>query len=293
MPLQKYRKEWEKIAQFKDWLSENKTDNTKAVCKFCKCELLAKLHDLHRHTKTQKHTHVSVTKMLGIVIRYYSSCNNKIVVTFLGLVEISSGTAVDIVAALIKVLDSLTINIKNLQGIGTDNASVMIGSNNSVYQILKREHKLPNLFLTRCVCHSLQLSLSKATENTLPRNIEFLVNLYRDASGENPFSALCELVKAALSLPHSNADVERLFSHMNIVKNKLRNRLHNNTINSLLYIRYGLKKNNKCCDTYEIPDCTLKLIDTNAVYARATTSNDIALNVHDHDHYDIEMLDLV
>ncbi|KAK4887400.1 hypothetical protein RN001_003671 [Aquatica leii] len=56
MPLQKYRKEWEKIAQFKDWLSENKTDNTKAVCKFCKCELLAKLHDLHRHTKTQKHT---------------------------------------------------------------------------------------------------------------------------------------------------------------------------------------------------------------------------------------------
>lgn len=44
-----------------------------------------------------------------------------------------------------------------------------------------------------------------------------------------------------LSLPHSNAEVGRVFSQVSVVKDKLRNRMFLQTLNSALYIRYGLK----------------------------------------------------
>ncbi|CAG9785189.1 unnamed protein product [Diatraea saccharalis] len=49
---QKYRKEWESSDEFKTLPS----DNTKALCSFCKAELLAKLVDLRRHAETKKNT---------------------------------------------------------------------------------------------------------------------------------------------------------------------------------------------------------------------------------------------
>lgn len=67
------------------------------------------------------------------------------------------------------------LKLKKLVGIGTDNASVMTGVNNGLHQFLKKEHELPNLVLVRCVCHSLQLAVSHASEKTLPRNIEYII----------------------------------------------------------------------------------------------------------------------
>lgn len=58
-------------------------------------------------------------------------------------------------------------------GIGTDNASVMVGINNGVYIKLKEE--IPSLIHIPCVCHSLQLAISAAAAETLPRNIDFLI----------------------------------------------------------------------------------------------------------------------
>lgn len=49
----------------------------------------------------------------------------------------------------------------------------IVGINNAVYQKLKAE--VPNLILIRFVCHSLQLSVSVATAEALPRNLEILV----------------------------------------------------------------------------------------------------------------------
>ncbi|KAJ8890221.1 hypothetical protein PR048_009729, partial [Dryococelus australis] len=48
---------------------------------------------------------------------------------------------------------------------------------------------------------------------------------FKDAAIFNPFKELCNLAIAVLSIPHSNGEVERVFSAMNIVKPKLRNRL--------------------------------------------------------------------
>lgn len=47
------------------------------------------------------------------------------------------------------------------------------------------------------------------------------------------FSNICTLAKLVLSLPHSNASAERIISILNDVKTKKRNRLGNNTVNSV------------------------------------------------------------
>lgn len=46
-------------------------------------------------------------------------------------------------------LQKYNLDIKNLIGIGSDNASVMVEINKGVYAILKQEN--PNLILIKCV----------------------------------------------------------------------------------------------------------------------------------------------
>lgn len=50
----------------------------------------------------------------------------------------------------------------------------MVGINNGVFQKLKQD--VPSLILVRCTCHSLQLAVSHASSETLPRNLEFLIS---------------------------------------------------------------------------------------------------------------------
>ncbi|KAJ0169456.1 hypothetical protein K1T71_015043 [Dendrolimus kikuchii] len=120
-------------------------------------------------------TDVNVSKYNGIVIRYFSLNMNNIVSSILSLEPIEKANARGIVTSLIKCLESHNLPIQNMIGIGTDNALVMTGRNNSVIEILKREYNLPNLILIRCICHSLQLAVSHTSESNLPRNIEFLI----------------------------------------------------------------------------------------------------------------------
>ncbi|KAH8018853.1 hypothetical protein HPB51_012807 [Rhipicephalus microplus] len=68
------------------------------------------------------------------------------------------------------------------------------------------------------------------------------VGSYRDAHGDNPFAELDTLAMTVLSLPFSNAGVERCFSDMSIVKSKRRNRLDIYTLNALLTVRNGLRR---------------------------------------------------
>ncbi|KYN16079.1 hypothetical protein ALC57_11688, partial [Trachymyrmex cornetzi] len=85
----------------------------------------------------------------------------------------------------------------------------------------------------------------------------------------------------------SNADVERTFSQLNLVKSKIRNRLQNIMVNTILHIRYGLKRHDKCCYNYEIPISYIKLIGTSTAY------NDKDDNViDDTDFEDDEWIDI-
>ncbi|KAL0198379.1 hypothetical protein M9458_006919, partial [Cirrhinus mrigala] len=103
-------------------------------------------------------TDVSVSKYLGIVIRYFSEDKANVVATYLGLVELEGGDAKTIARAILTFLEKCGLKRKNLLGIGTDNASVMTGVYNGVHKILQEQSDLKHLVLIRCVCHSLQLA---------------------------------------------------------------------------------------------------------------------------------------
>ena len=60
---------------------------------------------------------------------------------------------------------------------------------------------------------------------------ESIVNIY-DASGGLRFPTTGKLTKSLLSIPHSNADVERIFSRFNLIKVKQRNQLKTSTLES-------------------------------------------------------------
>lgn len=272
---QKFRKEWLKVPAFTKWLCELPNDSSKAHCKFCRCDILAKYSLLTSHCETKKHklstpchsasltnyivkkddktatleanlamyicchsafnscdhlvdlckntisdsetvnkvkmhrtkcrnivknviapyfnedllsdlgqgkfsllldesNDIAINKLLGIIIIYYSNNHKKVVHTYLNLVLLEKCDADGIVNAIKTELAENKLNMKNLLAIGTDNASVMVGINNGVFKKLKDE--IPGLLLFRCVCHSIQLSVSHACAASLPRNLEFLVS---------------------------------------------------------------------------------------------------------------------
>lgn len=63
------------------------------------------------------------------------------------------------------------------------------------------------------------------------------VTKYSDSGGNNPFFELVKFAQIILSLPWSNAEVERVFSQINLVNPKTRNRLHDETLNAILAVR--------------------------------------------------------
>ena len=52
---QKFRKEWMQDNLLKDWIAAVVGDDSKAFCKFCRCEIKAKYQDLKQHKETKKH----------------------------------------------------------------------------------------------------------------------------------------------------------------------------------------------------------------------------------------------
>ncbi|XP_041099696.1 delta-aminolevulinic acid dehydratase-like, partial [Polyodon spathula] len=51
----RYSKSWEAEACLKDWIAPVAGLDTKALCKFCRCQIRAHHADLVQHTKTEKH----------------------------------------------------------------------------------------------------------------------------------------------------------------------------------------------------------------------------------------------
>lgn len=130
-------------------------------------------------------TDVSVQKHLAICIRYSSSRQEGIITNFLGIVTLTDATAIVLYKRLDAYLRSIKININNLVAIGTDGASAMCGVNHSLFTQLRDNVPLPNLMLVKCICHSLHLCSSKASE-VLPSSLEFLIRESRNWSACSP-----------------------------------------------------------------------------------------------------------
>ncbi|KAK3892503.1 hypothetical protein Pcinc_003734 [Petrolisthes cinctipes] len=76
------------------------------------------------------------------------------------------------------------------------------------------------------------------------------VHGHHDASGEQDFKEVGQFALSMLALPFSNASVERVFSQMNLVKNKLRNRMQNKSLENTLHVRAFMQRNYICCNKF-------------------------------------------
>lgn len=79
------------------------------------------------------------------------------------------------------------------------------------------------------------------------------VGQIKNELGAHIFSNIFRIVQGVLSLPHSSANVERIFSFQNIIKTKCRNRLAVSTCDALIQTKDLLKSNNTECFNYKIP----------------------------------------
>ncbi|MGH0132796.1 UNVERIFIED_CONTAM: hypothetical protein FKN15_049877, partial [Acipenser sinensis] len=160
----------------------------------------------------------------------------------------------------------LPVNVKTLQMMSVLSAEEVLKANKGTREIIE----LAQLFgfdldtTDRIVTQWRNVHFTR-WENT-PQTVAVWAEVC-DAGNANPFADLCSLAIVVLSLPHSNAEVERLFSMMNIVKSNLRNRMGVNTLNAILRVTMGLKLFGECCCTYNLPDSITKLTGTTAAYS--------------------------
>lgn len=82
------------------------------------------------------------------------------------------------------------------------------------------------------------------------------VHEHVDASGSYPFR--CLRVLKMFCLPTSNTEIERVFSHVSLVKSRRRNRMTTDTLENVLSIRFGLKRIGQTVDEFKPPISILK-----------------------------------
>lgn len=85
----------------------------------------------------------------------------------------------------------------------------------------------------------------------------------KDFMGQPCFPNLCALASIILSLPHSNAEAERIFSIVTDIKTKKRNRLSNLCLKAICIIRTSLISQNLDCVTFTPDVDHFKLFATN------------------------------
>ena len=92
-----------------------------------------------------------------------------------------------------------------------------------------------------------------------------------DPSQEKRFPTISKLTTSLLSLPHSNADVERIFSHVSNIKTKSRNSLKTKTLEALILTKLSLP-----CSCVEFkPDSALcKCVNVDMYDSESTDDSD-------------------
>lgn len=96
---------------------------------------------------------------------------------------------------------------------------------------------------------------------------------YKDAGGNYVFKEIGLYAINILSLPFSNAVVERVFSLMNSFKTKSRNRLHVETIESILRLKIFLLNNKICCKDFAVTKEMLQRFNSNSMYKNTETDD--------------------
>ncbi|KYN10052.1 hypothetical protein ALC57_17824, partial [Trachymyrmex cornetzi] len=97
---------------------------------------------------------------------------------------------------------------------------------------------------------------------------------HKDFNDEIMFPNLQLLVEAVLSLPHSNAEAERIFSIVTDAKNKKRNRLSNDTVSTICVTRSSFQAEGINCTNFEIDPRYLELHNSQNLYGNKNISDE-------------------
>lgn len=96
-----------------------------------------------------------------------------------------------------------------------------------------------------------------------------------DCAGNRLFPMLSDVALAMLTLPMSNAAVERVFSQVTLTKTDLRNRMGIDTLENVLHVKYGLRRNGKCCCTdFQPSEAFFEKFTSDVMYAKECESFD-------------------
>ena len=111
-------------------------------------------------------------------------------------------------------------------------------------------------------------------EGTVPsRSTKFWnqVAKYCDSDGNLLFKNIASFALRVLSLPFSNAVVERAFSFMNAIKTKVRNRMGLELLMSLMTIRLRLVRRG-CCVKF-VPSDSMLMLFNSSIYQKVQEQN--------------------
>lgn len=159
IPKVTYKKKLSKVhlaaEEFKDWLLID-ADGKTGKCKVC--------NTLIKGGKTELNecTDVTSKSQLAVVVSYYSLLTQNTEVDVVDVVELNSATALGIYNTMMDTLKVNKISLQNWVGFCSDTTSVMMGPNNSVAQLIKKNH--PTVIVVKCSCHSIHLVASYACQ---------------------------------------------------------------------------------------------------------------------------------
>lgn len=148
-------------------------------------------------------------------------------------------------------------NVKILKKVGSiDPASILnLSSSRSLTDIAVQFRSLGNVGIDVSGVEDewQRLRHTSLSVNDSTPLLQFWSAIAFHKSGGIPlFPHLTQLVSTLVCLPISNATVERMFSVMNIIKNKLRNSLAIPMVEAVLATRHGLKRRGETCSTMTI-----------------------------------------
>lgn len=84
------------------------------------------------------------------------------------------------------------------------------------------------------------------------------VSMIKNELGELMFPDISRIASGVLSIPHSSANVERIFSIQNLIKTKTRNRLNVETVSNLIKTNDLLRSSETNCYNYTISNDLIK-----------------------------------
>lgn len=132
---------------------------------------------------------------------------------------------------------------------------------------------------------------SYLSEDELSDSLKFWSKLYsfKDSGSTYIFRELSEFVLKLLCLPSSNAIVERVFSILNGVKTRSRNKINLVMLTNLLRIRCHFNSLKKCCTSFVPTKSMYTKFNSTIMYKSSETvtskSNNLAC-INDDDDYD-------